>query len=126
MKIKKCSKCNKEKTWAGDDINCPFQENDVFNTDNWNCGILSQLRKILNVAKTVPISGISILNTPDITQSLISTEDIDNDYYSLYVMWYKDRGRTNSLLLLSGNNTVQTPSFEQVKNIVNHYEKSIK
>lgn len=35
MKIKNCIKCGLTKTWNGNDIECPFQESDIFD-ENWN------------------------------------------------------------------------------------------
>ena len=113
MKITKCKKCNTEKDWNGDDINCPFQENDEFG-ENWNCGTINKIREICNKEddyriKTNYCEGQSY--------TTIETYKID-DYLGLclFVTWYKIRGSTDAMYILSEDNPPIKPTQKKLIN----------
>ena len=49
MKINNCEKCGLEKNWNGSDITCCFQNSEKFG-DNWNCGLISKIRDLCELA----------------------------------------------------------------------------
>lgn len=132
-KLTECKKCGRTKTWSGDDITCPFQDNDKFG-ENWNCGIITKLREICYKIES------GLVNIPETMFSyseqdkfvILSTYDIlSQNYYPhpvcLFMSWYKDRGETTSMwLLFSENEMPVLPTYQDLELIVNYYDKYLK
>ncbi len=98
-----CPRCRKRgKTWEGSNPKCAFRSG-KFDTDNWNCKTLSDLRALIrdkhgdgsNQGFTVrddsAAGSIGVLMIPE-------HDDIDG---YLCLTWYKDRGRTERAYILS-------------------------
>ena len=126
-----CKLCKQIKNWKGDDVVCPFSDNDsLFNTDNWRCGCVSKLRRLIlqvdegNYAKHYlkhiyyneqhqvlfdiqDLSEMGILGRPDMLEGVLG----------LYMNWYKSTGRVNSIYLMLDNGSVRIPTFTEIKHI---------
>lgn len=134
--MKECGKCNLKKDWNGSDIQCPFSNSMFFNEDNWNCGIVSQIRDICDYAANNTHNRLHYVYCDDMKYCIIDTfhilenseEDTKADLgYCLFVKWYKNRGGTDQMMLM-GTNTdfeIRTPTFKDLKLISDYYKKEL-
>lgn len=84
-----CDRCERPKTWSGDDRRCAFDAEGRFVSDNWNCGSLDWFRTTA-------------------AEELFDVEDNDQhaatlplgDGLFVVLGWYKSRGRTEAAALL--------------------------
>lgn len=89
-----CSLClERGKTWDGSDPRCAF-ENGVFDTENWNCATMNELRDISERLETN--------RRDDNACACIGYVPFEGDEYSGYIVmtWYKNRGRTGNALIM--------------------------
>lgn len=129
--MKECKKCGHKKTWNGDDISCPFQTDSEFG-DNWNCGIIGEIRDICEAAMNGEDHRLHYQYCEDQKYVVINTDCIQWDDYSdnpeplglcLWVTWYKSRGRTDQMWLLNSHGQPVKPTFEQLQIVVSYYKK---
>lgn len=102
-----CKLCeNRGKTWEGDNPKCAFDENGVFNSDNWNCATMNKLRDIADSMDTD--------FRDDNSCGSIGYVPMDNDYapdnfdtFGGYIVmsWYKNRGRTGNAVFMTDDGT---------------------
>ena len=117
--MKECKRCGHKKTWEGSDISCPFQFSEKFG-DNWNCGIIGRIRGLKG-------NGVHLEQAFDNTYLTINISDIDDINgdpigMCLWVCWYKRRGATSVMWILSGDNPPQQPTFDQLEKILEFYK----
>jgi hypothetical protein len=103
-----CKRCEERgKTWEGSDPKCAFDDNGVFNGDNWNCATMNKLR---NIAEELETGW-----RDDNSCGSIGYVPMDNDYapddfntYGGYIvmMWYKERGRTGNAVFMTDEETM--------------------
>lgn len=89
-----CKMCNERgKTWNGDDPKCAFV-NGIFQTDNWNCATMSELRHVSRELETNM--------REDLTCGSIGYVPFEGDDYSGYIVmtWYKERGKTANAIIM--------------------------
>ena len=123
MQLTSCSLCGRTKDWNGDLITGPFQEED-FTSNNWRCGQINRLRDLIQSRIDNGNSGVVALRIEGYTQALLDLQDYEEiscDYISLFVAWYKDRGRTDQILLISREGVPTAPSFEQLDRILAYF-----
>lgn len=108
----KCKCSNAIKTWKGDDRKCAFL-NGVFNTDNWNCSIMNELRDLCE----------NVVWSNDQNASLLPIDGF-GEYTYLFLGWYKNRGRTEQAFLISDRSTKQLALEDALKIIKNNDPKS--
>jgi len=123
--ITECKKCGHKKTWDGDDINCPFQEADIFTDDNWNCGLIGDIRKLCKKAMDGKDERLNYQCFEDQTYVTIRTYDIDENIelgLCLWVSWYKSRGRTEAMWILSEYEPPRKPTYQELEKIIKYYE----
>lgn len=101
-----CNLCKKRgKTWNGDDPKCAFVDG-VFNSDNWNCATMEELRKIAEEIETT--------QRDDNSAGSIGYLPVDNEFASddfntfggyVVMMWYKNRGKTGNAVFMTDGST---------------------
>jgi len=118
--MKDCTRCGCKKEWKGDDPKCPFQGKNKFG-DNWNCGHINKIRKLIEDG----------LNKGD---TRISYQYCDNQKYCsinisetglglcLWVSWYKSRGRTDAMWVLNEDDEPRVPTFDDLQTIIDYYK----
>lgn len=108
-----------------EDRKCTFQ-GVVFNRNNWLCGAMVKLRK-LALSSDTPYNSIHCTYTDDYWYATFKLDDIfDNDTHivpiTLYLQWYKRRGRTETAYLMFAEGGVpRTPTEKEIIKIVEHY-----
>lgn len=136
--------CNREmckKTWEGDDPKCPFVRPLImsnmtpisslkFSEENWNCGGINQIRKLLwewydNLNNRIKIPWIyvngynnqwfglinlNMLFEYGAIEGIVESDVNTFDYSNLWISWYKQQGKTDNMILLSENFNVNPRS----------------
>lgn len=112
----KCLACQRRvKNWQGDDPKCAFAEGS-FNADNWNCATVSYIR-ILSVSRTQHCANEEKFAAIDVTE----VEGLGGAI-TLWVQWYKNRGRTQAMWLLYETDLPRAPTEEECLAIAKHYK----
>ena len=127
MKKKECSLCGRVKDWKGDDIVCPFSTEDSTPlTHNWRCGILQQIRSLKDLENpNIQHNMVWDTNILTINISSIFVEDefVEDIPLTLWIAWYKNRGKTDQVALL-GNFPSRPPTFRELKKIVEFFKNT--
>lgn len=130
-----CKKCNKEKTWNGSNMDCPFNTGEHFTKDNWNCGLINKIRTICDAAMEGKGDGALhyqycedqkyvAIDTSRITWDVME-EGMPDLGLCLWVSWYKSRGTTDAMWLLDHYCQPKQPTFDQLEYIANWYYKKL-
>lgn len=102
-----CKLCQERgKTWEGADPRCAFDDNGIFNKDNWNCATMNKLRNIseeLDKTTRDDNSCGSIGYVPMVHD--YAPDDFDTFGGYIVMMWYKERGKTGNALFMSDDET---------------------
>ena len=120
--MSKCERCGREKTWQGDDPNCPFKNGDVFG-DNWNCGQINKIRELCELAEETETYLMNYQYCDDEKYVTINVDVVELDVPALclWVCWYKRRGRTDAMWLLSDSGEPRKPTFDELQQIYDYY-----
>lgn len=115
-----CKACmERGKTWAGDDPRCAFPNGGRFTSDNWMCATMDTVRDYCEEQLYEDPADIcdKIVRVEDQTAIFIPVEDeelsLENIAMAWYVSWYKRRGNTEALLLLTDAGA-ELPTEQQV------------
>jgi len=124
--MKECKRCGISKNWSGSDIRCPFQDSEEFSDENWNCGIINQIRELCELAMEGTDKRLHYQYCDDQKYVTINIDNIELDDRSigmcLWVTWYKSRGRTDDMWILDSRAAPRRPKFEELKKIIDYYE----
>ncbi len=126
-----CKMCQERiKDWNGDDPKCAFPDG-VFTEKNWNCATANAIRNIAEPewGVTAP-NGVSHQRCDDQNYSTIRIVDLDiergeDDRWpiALYVGWYKSRGRTETMLIMTDSEMPHLPTEENCLQIIAAYKE---
>jgi len=118
-----CKACiERGKPWNGTDPKCAF-EDALFNADNWNCATVGKIR---DIAELEDISDVHLVNLEnDERYSTINVCQIPGvgEAMTLWVQWYKRRGRTQAMWLLFERDAPRRPTEAECLAIYNSYAK---
>jgi|GEM_PF-5845348 len=117
--MKNCKKCGLVKIWKGLDMICPFKDDGLFEL-NWNCGIINQIRKLSELHGNY---RINYQYCDDQKYCSINIDDVDIDGICLWVSWYKNRGSTDAMFILSDCEPPRKPNYDDLKLIVDLFNK---
>ena len=118
----KCKRCGREKTWNGDDPNCPFKDGDMFG-ENWNCGQINKIRELCEQAEMGNTFYMDYQYCDDQKYVSINVDEVnlDEPALCLWVSWYKSRGGTDAMWLLSDSREPKLPTFDDLQKIYDYY-----
>jgi hypothetical protein len=105
-----CKMCRERgQTWVGDSPKCAFEEN-VFSPRNWNCATVNAVR---NLAEEQHV------HKDDQNYSFIpyKGEEGGEDEF-LYLSWYKSRGCTETMWLVTYGEPPRLPTEEDCLRIL--------
>jgi len=115
-----CKMCiERGKTWNGDDPKCAF---DGEFKDNWNCATLSAIRDLYDERNKENHEYIEFQYCDDQKYMTIKIDHLLNDALALWVTWYKSRGRTEAMWLLSEYGAPRLPTEKELVAIINSYK----
>lgn len=123
-----CAMCRaRGKTWNGSDPTCSFPDGGSFQADGWNCATANAIRDVCGSAGAKErIYGTYAERDSDQSIGLISLMDIefkDDEFNprSLWVAWYKHRGRTDAMWLLFDELRPRLPTEADCLRILNSH-----
>lgn len=124
MKI--CAACSTTpKNWEGGDRVCGFADNIPFSADNWMCATVQKVREIFWDEGPGPHSQhrhtiFTCFNDDQWTTTidLDAVELPSGAARTLWVSWYKSRGRTEAMWLLDEYETPRRPTEADIIAIV--------
>lgn len=113
-----CRRCTERgKNWEGDDPKCAFPHG-VFTSDNWMCATALALR---GVCADLPLLDDAFaIRDDDSSWGVINVIGIELErgyYKTLWLSWYKNRGRTDGILLLD-DGSVDTPTLDDCERVL--------
>lgn len=122
-----CKMCQQRvKDWEGDDPQCAFVGS-FFVSDNWNCATANAVRDISGPAWEPPENDLVFARRyDDQSAAYISVPHIELESGpadGLFVGWYKNRGRTESMWLL-GEGQPRVPTENDCLAIIAAFSKS--
>lgn len=136
MEDNRCLACKtRVKDWKGDDPKCGFKNGAFDGSDNWNCGTVSMLRNLVELAfygESIP--GILTQRCEnDQNYATLNLEEVDilhdenqPNPVALWIGWYKSRGRTEGMYLMFENIPPRPPTERECVAIIKHYAKFIR
>jgi hypothetical protein len=125
-----CKMCRERgQAWSGSAPKCAFTRA-KFSPDNWNCATLNKIRDLIHQDdESHRPAGIVVQYDEDRWYALITTgyancgdDDIDSRVAgALYVEWYKHRGRTEQMWMMTDPPT--RPTEAQCLRILRWYQQ---
>ncbi len=116
------------KTWNGSDPRCAF-ESGVFSAENWNCATLNALRELVYEGQNPMPAGIDYRYCEDQKYATVCIDAVELDgeriALALWVSWYKSRGATEALWLLSESTAPRAPTERELLAILAHYRIAV-
>lgn len=126
-----CQMCNERiQAWEGEPPSCAF-DTGRFLPGNWNCATANALRELVE-ARPLP-EGITRDSCDDQHYATVNAydlcaegEDEDEDWtpFALWVSWYKRRGKTDALWLLSDTGEPRRPTEADCRAIIARYAEA--
>jgi len=114
-----CKMClERGKTWNGTDPKCAFPDGGKFSPENWNCATVNAIRDLCRQAEEDSPS----VYCDDQWYCAIKTNGIDfegESHLTLWISWYKHRGRTDAMWLLNEHDVPVRPTEEDCLAIIN-------
>lgn len=121
-----CAMCKaRGKTWNGGDPECSFPNGGKFIADGWNCATANAIRDLCGQDaqwsdEKTPFADYRYCD--DQNYSTIKIDDIDmpseGRWLALWVSWYKHRGRTEAMWLLSNYDAPKEPNAAECETII--------
>ncbi len=118
--MSQCKRCQKRgKDWNGDAPRC-FND---FGADNWNCATLNAIRVICSEGHPPGVDYQYCDDQKYATVKISDCENIDGDRIglALWVSWYKNRGQTEALWILSDTQPPRIPTEDDLNIIIDAY-----
>lgn len=136
--MKLCPRCiARGKTWEGGDPKCSFPNEGLFTAEGWNCATANALRQLCGGVEGLfsePDEPVTMhgkeqayaIRWDDDSWGVINIIgiDLERDHYkTLWLSWYKNRGRTDAVLLLSDDGS-EIPTYADCDAILKHFEQA--
>jgi hypothetical protein len=125
-----CPRCrSRGKPWPGDNPQCAFSnEQQVFDTDNWNCATMNELREIVEPicwdGKVEPIMPFWGCRREDTSIGVIWLPGGTAEDGWLVMTWYKRRGRTGRAMIMVDDEEPQVLTLQQAERLLAQYEET--
>lgn len=106
-----CAACKERgQTWNGDPPKCAFRGGKPFSPDNWNCATVGMIRDIVYEGGVLP-SEVDYQWCDDQKYATVNVSQIEElGALALWVTWYKSRGRTEEMWLLTSGEKPRRPT----------------
>lgn len=120
-----CKLCKERgQTWSGDAPRCAFDGQSI--SDNWNCATVNAIRGICYEGQSPMPPGVDYQYCDDRKYATIKIDSCimpDGSYIgqALWVSWYKSRGTTDALWILSSDLPPRHPTAQELEAIVDYY-----
>lgn len=105
-----CAACQKRgQTWSGSPPVCAFDDWG----GNWNCATLNAIRDIVYEAQSPMPDGVDYRYCEDQKYATVLVDNVElpsGPALALWVTWYKSRGYTSGLWLLSEHDAPRKPT----------------
>lgn len=119
-----CKMClERVKDWKGSDPACYFD-----GEHNWNCATVNEIRELCYEGQDLK-EGIHYEYCDDEKFATFNIHEVEDDKCNyigrcLYMAWYKQRGCTEALWILDGEDDVpRKPTEKELLAIIRHYAK---
>lgn len=116
-----CKACKaRGQTWSGSAPVCAF---DGEFSDNWNCATVNAIRDIVYEGGP-PRTGVDYQYCDDQKYATVKVDEVEFDegrYLALWVSWYKNRGGTDAMWLLSKKGPPRRPTEDELLAICDYY-----
>jgi len=89
--------------------------------ENWNCGIISQIRKLCEFAIDNYDSRLLHYNNNGENYITISFEENNDIGLCLWISWYKDEYKKANMWVLDNDKLPRRPTYSELKLVVNYY-----
>lgn len=119
-----CKLCKERgQTWNGDAPKCAF---DGTFADNWNCATLNALRDICYEGQDHMPLGVDYQYCSYQKYATVKIDGIEDSRgngigLALWVSWYKSRGRTEAVWILSEDAPPRIPTEEELEAVIAYY-----
>lgn len=124
-----CKRCqNTPRDWVGDERTCAFSGGEFGR--NWNCATVNRLRDhTYEGQKLLPIVDYQYCS--DQKYATVNLDDFSEDtetdsmqtVLALWVTWYKNRGATDAIYLLSASDAPRVPSEAELNEICDYLDR---
>lgn len=123
-----CNACKgRPKTWNGSDSICAFKDGDEWSGNNWNCATVGMIRRLFDGAAdgTLP-DGVAYHHEADQSTGMVCAQGLESHDrpLSLWVTWYKDRGRTEQMWLMFDDKPPRRPTQSELVALAGLYTKT--
>lgn len=119
-----CPMCKARiKDWNGSDPECSFPDGGQFNCEGWNCATANAIRDLCGESTDDDRAvGVDFQFCEDQKYVTIKIDHIDmpsgERWMALWVSWYKRRGQTEAMWLLSNYNPPRAPTAAECEAII--------
>lgn len=123
-----CPRCvERGQTWSGGAPKCAFPNAGKFDPENWNCATANDLRILCGEEEEGSAEQAFFIRWDDESWgalNLIGVELQRDAYKTLWLSWYKHRGRTDRMYLLSDDGEPEAPDYNDCDAILKHYGRA--
>lgn len=119
-----CAMCKaRGKTWNEGDPECSFPGGGKFNSDGWNCATANAIRDLCGQDEPCEAADYRYCDDQNYSTIKIDGVDMPSDgrWLALWVSWYKHRGRTEAMWLLSEYDPPKQPDAAECEAIIGHF-----
>lgn len=119
----KCEACKtRVKFWKGDDQKCAFASGPEWSQDNWNCATTGLLRSLFDDNSKLP-EGVSHQWGDDQNTGMVCAQGLKSEDrpLSMWMTWYKSRGRTEQMWLMFDNKPPRRPTEAEIVALASLY-----
>jgi hypothetical protein len=117
-----CAACQaRSKTWEDVVFICSFPDSGEFTEVGWNCATASMIRNLSGQDEDLPFADHRYYDDQNYSTILISDLNIPMPITrasALWMSWYKHRGRTEAMWLLSEYDVPRKPTEADILAIV--------
>lgn len=124
-----CRLCSERRQdWSGDAPVCSFTSG-LFSPEGWNCATANAIREICYEGNSNIPRGVHYQFCEDQKYSTIKISEIEDatgDPFglTLWVSWYKNRGRTDAMWILNDDSDPRRPIENECLAIIAYYDAS--
>lgn len=116
-----CHLCKvRGKTWKGGDPQCSFGGSGTFDSEGWNCATANAIRDLCSQDEKLDVSDYRYCDDQNYSTIQVDTVDLPSGSgLALWVSWYKHRGGTEAMWILSNYDLPRLPTAADCEAIIN-------